>query len=87
MSTPCGKRGFFYEAWISRAEDWERISVPATQCARIPKAFLEEERAVMGDWWFRQEYLCEFVDTDEGLFSRELVEAALVDDVEPLFRQ
>ena len=86
MSTPCGKRGFFYEAWISRTEEWERISVPATQCARIPKAFLEEERAVMGDWWFRQEYLCEFVDTDEGLFSRELVESALSDEVAPLFR-
>ena len=61
------------------------ISVPATECARIPKAFLEEERAVMGDWWFRQEYLCEFVDTEDSLFSRELVEAALSDEVEPLF--
>jgi hypothetical protein len=85
MSTPSGQRGFFYEAWVSRTEEWERISVPATECARIPKAFLEEERAVMGDWWFRQEYLCEFVDTEDSLFSRELVEAALSDEVEPLF--
>jgi Terminase large subunit, T4likevirus-type, N-terminal len=87
MSTPSGQRGFFYEAWVSRTEEWERISVPATECERIPKEFLEEERAVMGDWWFRQEYLCEFVDTEDCLFSRELIEAALSDEVEPLFRQ
>src|SRR5438477_6963891 len=49
MSTPFGKRGFFYEAWISRTEEWERMAVQATECARMPKAFLEEERAVMGD--------------------------------------
>lgn len=83
MSTPSGQRGFFYEAWMSRAEAWERISVPATECARIPKEFLEEERRVMGDWWFRQEYLCEFVDTDDGLFSREVVEAAWSHEIEP----
>lgn len=57
MSTPFGQRGFFYDAWISSNEEWERISVPATECPRIPKAFLEEERTAMGDWWFRQEYL------------------------------
>jgi hypothetical protein len=26
LSTPAGKRGFFYEAW-ARGEGWERISV------------------------------------------------------------
>ena len=82
--TPYGKRGFFYEAWTSRMEEWERISVPATECARIPKEFLEEERRVLGDWWFQQEYMCEFVDTDEGrLFDRVLVTAALSYEIEP----
>src|SRR5437763_6372353 len=57
MSTPCGKRGFFYEAWTSQSEAWERISVPATECARIPKGCLEGEGRVMGGWWFREEYL------------------------------
>lgn len=88
MSTPSGKRGFFYDAWVSRAQDagqeWERIEVPATECVRIPKEFLEEERAVLGNWWFRQEYMCEFVDTDEGLFDRETVEAAVSNEVEVL---
>src|SRR5437016_4700653 len=39
MSTPSGQRGFFYEAWINRTEEWERVSVPATECTRIPEAF------------------------------------------------
>ena len=84
MSTPFGKRGFFYEAWTSTSEEWERISVPATECERIPKEFLEQERSTMGEWWFRQEYLCEFVDTEDGVFDRELVEAAVSKEVEPL---
>jgi hypothetical protein len=42
MSTPDGKRGFFYETWAKGGTEWHRVSVPATECARIPKAFLEE---------------------------------------------
>jgi hypothetical protein len=32
MSTPCGKRGF-WEEWAHGGNAWERISVPATECA------------------------------------------------------
>jgi hypothetical protein len=53
--------------------------VPATECARIPKKFLREERGVMGDVWFRQEHLCEFVDSGAGMFDRDVIEAALED--------
>ena len=48
------------------------------------KAFLEEERATMGERWFRQEYLCEFDDTVSGVFARELVESAITDEIKPL---
>jgi phage FluMu gp28-like protein len=85
MSTPFGKRGFFWEEWSKGGPQWERIVVPATECPRIPASFLEEERASLGERWFRQEYLCEFVDTNDALFSRELVERAFTDEVEPLF--
>ena len=46
---------------------------------------LEEERAAMGDAWFRQEYLCEFVQADDAVFREEDVYACLRDDVPPLF--
>jgi hypothetical protein len=84
MSTPFGKRGFFYEAWERGGSEWERIRVPAPECSRIPRKFLDEERATMGDRWFRQEYLCEFTDSVSGVFDRDLVEQAISDEFEPL---
>lgn len=84
MSTPWGKRGFFYEAWAHGGEEWFRMSVPATECARIGKDYLEEERKAMGSAWFEQEYMCAFVDNGMSLFGRDAVEAALDNSVEPL---
>lgn len=84
MSTPYGKRGFFYEAWENGGPEWERIRAPATGCPRIRQEFLNEERAAMGERWFRQEYLCEFGDAVSGVFSRDLVERAITDEVEAL---
>jgi hypothetical protein len=83
MSTPFGKRGFFHEAW-SRGEDWERFRVPATECARISAKFLDEERQTMGERWFRQEYLCEFVQAKDGVFDPEMIRKAINWDIKPM---
>ena len=83
MSTPYGKRGFFYDAWTHGGDRWARISVAATECTRIPAEFLEEERAALGSVWHAQEYMCEFVDNGADWFHRGVVEGALSDD-EPL---
>jgi hypothetical protein len=58
--------------------------VPATECARIPAKFLEEERATMGERWFRQEYLCEFVQAEDGVFDPEMVAQAISFEFKPL---
>ena len=79
LSTPNGKRGFFYENWTSGSEDWTRVATPATECSRISKEFLEEERRQMGDAWFRQEYLCEFMDDGQQMFERDVVMGAMED--------
>jgi hypothetical protein len=84
MSTPFGKRGFFYEAWANGGPEWVRIRAAATECPRIGRKFLEEERATMGERWFRQEYLCEFEEAVSGVFARDLVERAITNEVEPL---
>src|SRR5262249_47608356 len=34
LSTPYGKRGFFYHAWAKGGADWHRIEVSATAVAR-----------------------------------------------------
>ncbi len=82
LSTPCEKRGFFYEAWEHGGDLWERIRVTAPECGRIPSEFLEEERRSLGQAWFRQEYMAEFMDIGGGFFGRDVVEAALTDDLE-----
>jgi len=84
MSTPWGKRGFFHEVWEHGGDGWFRMSVPATECPRIAKDFLEEERKAMGTAWFEQEYLCGFVDNGLSVFGSDTVEEALDDSVEPL---
>src|SRR5215211_7437995 len=55
LSTPFGKRGVFYEEW-TEGQGWERYEVLASQCPRIPQAFLAEERESLGQWWYAQEY-------------------------------
>lgn len=84
LSTPWGKRGWFYEAWHS-AEPWERYRVTADQCPRISAAFLEEERRNLGSLWFSTEYLCEFSDLDGSVFPAEFVRSALDSGIAPLF--
>src|SRR5207248_1466511 len=58
ISTPCGQRGFFYQVWSRGGPEWERIRVPATECPRIRKSVLDEERAALDENKFKQEYLC-----------------------------
>jgi hypothetical protein len=85
MSTPWGKRGFFYERWAHGGDRWMRMHVPATECPRIDPEFLEEERAEQGAMWFEQEYMGEFVDNGSEVFARKLVEDALDDDGDVLW--
>ncbi len=80
MSTPYGKRGVFFEEWTNGV-GWERYRVPATECPRISHAFLEAERRSMPEWWFKQEYLCQFSETEDQLFTGEMIEGARADDV------
>jgi hypothetical protein len=90
LSTPYGKRGVFYEEWIASEseageERWERFEVPASQCPRIPESFLEEERSVLPSWVYRQEYECSFEETEDQVFTTEMIERAVTADVRPLF--
>src|SRR5262249_4402408 len=83
MTTPFGKRGWFFEEWESKSR-WERIQVTADQCGRIDPAFLAEERQALGPRWFRQEYGCSFEDVVDAVFAYADIEAALAGPVAPL---
>jgi hypothetical protein len=82
LSTPFGKRGWFHDEWHGFGP-WERVRITAEQCKRIPRSFLEEERKALGDRWFKQEYLCDFSESVDCVFSYESIQAAFVNDLEP----
>ena len=84
MSTPYGKRGHFYEEWIGDGP-WELVEIPATKCERISKEFLDEEKTALGDWWYQQEYFCQFMEMTDSLFTYDMITSAFDADVKPLF--
>lgn len=83
LSTPYGKRGWFYEAYTTE-QTWEKITVKAEDCPRISPEFLAREREIHGNWFYRQEYDCEFTQTEESFFSPDLIEKMFQDLGEPL---
>jgi hypothetical protein len=80
LSTPYGKRGVFYDEWTS-GYGWDRYEVPAYQVPRIPSSFLGEERRSMPGWWYRQEYECSFEETEDQIFTHEMISAARDDSI------
>ena len=74
LSTPFGKRGFFYDCWES--DDWHRIRITAEQCPRISEEFLARERKAMPSWLSKQEYGCSFEESCASVFDWEAIEEA-----------
>lgn len=102
LSTPFGQRGFFWEQWQRvggcedgderewqewRADEWHAFRVPAPSCPRMEPAFLADERVEMGDFWFKQEYLCQFIQPIESVFNLAAISDSIHSDVLPLFGQ
>lgn len=84
LSTPLGKRGWFYELWksclnassLGKVEPWRRVHITVDACPRIDPEWLRQERQDIGERWWAQEYRCEFVDTIGAVFAGEDIEAA-----------
>jgi len=73
LSTPWGRRGWFYESWTGEQE-WKRVKVTANECPRITEAFLEQERRELPESWFLSEYMCRFTDTVDSAFALQDVD-------------
>lgn len=80
LSTPWGKRGWWSDAWHG-PDVWNRVKVTADQCPRIPPEFLVEERRSLGDWWYLQEYECQFLDAESAAFRSQDIEAAFSEEI------
>jgi len=78
LSSPFGRRGFFYDVWTNGNEaEWQKIEITALDCPRITDDFLESEKASMPEFLYLQEYHCKFVDTDTQIFPSELIENSI----------
>jgi len=86
LTTPAGKRGWFFESWTTGGDDWHRVCVPASDCPRITQAFLDEELRELGAQRFSEEYSLEFVDPDETVFPSAIIAAAFTPEVLPLWQ-
>ena len=85
LSTPAGRRGWWFEAWENGGSAWERYEVRGADVPRISAAFLEEERRALPAWIYRSEYECSFEDLEDALFGYELVQSSITNEVTPLF--
>jgi hypothetical protein len=83
LSTPYGKRGWFYKAWTEEPA-WHKVKITAAECPAISPKFLAEERLALGPRWYAQEYECAFMETIDAVFSSADIEAALTHAVQPL---
>lgn len=84
LSTPFGKRGWFFDTWEEGGPAWRRVKVTAPECPRHSSEFLEEERLSLGGRWYNQEYECVFADAIDSVFGYADVAAAVRQDVLPL---
>ena len=83
MSTPFGKRGHFFHIWNEQRDLWESHEITAEMCPRITKEFLAEEKRT--NFWYLQEYCCQFTETGNQLFSFDLVQSMLEHEDGPAF--
>lgn len=79
LTTPYGKRGWFFKAWIGDTE-WYKVKITADDCPRITADFLSREREEVGEWWVKQEYYCEFVDTEDQIITYDMFKACISDE-------
>lgn len=80
ISSPNGPTGLFYEAVAGKGKDvyWS-MRIKYTDCPRITPEFIENERRLMSDHQFRQEYEAEFVAPQGAFFGYDALRTLIED--------
>jgi len=84
LSTPNGRQGFFFDIFESDSDNWKRITITAEDCPRISEDFLREEKETLGEYFFKQEYFCQFVEGENAVFRYEDILRCFKPDAEAL---
>jgi hypothetical protein len=75
LSTPFGRRGWFFDEWEGGGP-WRKVRVTWRECPRITADFIAEETRAMGAAWVAQEYECSFASM-EGLVYPDFGDAVV----------
>ncbi len=78
LSTPQGKRGFFYKASIN--PNYTARTVSARDCPRHTKKYLDQKQAELSPVAFATEYLGEFLDDYNRKFTEDWIKLVCVID-------
>ena len=82
ISTPFAVGSAFHRAYMMSMQDpplWKLYGpVKSSDCSRVDKAFLEEERQWMPSDFFSQEYLAIWISSLSNVFDRAQVDASLM---------
>lgn len=81
LSTPCGRRGFFYHQWTDPQGRWEKFTAKASECPRFDPEVLAEARREFGPLMSSQEFDCAFVSDGDQVFSSASIDAAFDSDL------
>ncbi len=71
ISTPFDKNHTFYKAFT--LQKWSKYSYPTSTNPLVTGEFLEEQRELVGEQRFAQEYLAQFVDDAKAYFPQSLL--------------
>lgn len=85
LSTPWGRRGWFWELWEAPGNGWERHRVSVHESRQYDARRIAEVRQSVGSYVFASDYQVVFGDTDTQLFGTEQVRRAFTPSVPPLF--
>lgn len=86
-STPNGARGWFHDAWHNGGDAWTRLTVTVDQLPRLSAAELARQKSILTPLQFRQEFLLEWLDSEQQFFPTEVIRAARRGDIVPLFER
>jgi hypothetical protein len=81
LSTPWGRRGWFFDLHEDIRNDWERHLVTVYESGQFDEQRIAMLKGSLGSFEWASDYMCEFGDTDSQFFSSEAIRAA-VDDIE-----
>ena len=78
VSTPWGRRGFFYRA-AEENPAFRTFNIPSTRSPFVSKDFLEARKADTDPLSYRTEYGGEFVESADAYFSHSSIQGAIRD--------